>query len=379
MNRPPWEMYVIEGLDDVTGIPKGSYAIVTKIHHVAVDGTSAIRFFAALADIDAKGTPAVDISATDTPVCKEPDLPVMLRRAVFNNVTSPVRMINTMMRSAPAVVNLVRNALDSGHENRAVPDTRFNREVSPHKMFDAASFELAKLRKIRQLVDQSTINDVVLAICAGGLRRYLEFHDELPNKPLVAWVPINARRGSGAEESGNNIAAMTASIHTDIADPVERLRAIASTTRDTKEARSGVSARIMTDLSQHVPSATQLLAGRLVTHMSMGRRMCNLFISNVPGPQVPLYMNGAELVASYGMAPLNNGLGLFIATPSYNGKITFCVTSTREIMPDVTYLVECLTKSFEELLAAVDKPVKKTKKKAKKKASAERKPVAADE
>jgi WS/DGAT/MGAT family acyltransferase len=221
-------------------------------------------------------------------------------------------------------------------------------------MFDAVSFDLAKLRKIRQLAENSTINDVVLAICAGGLRRYLEFHDELPQKPLVAWVPINARRGSGGDEPGNNIAAMTASIHTDIADPVERLKAIARTTRETKEARSGVSARIMTDLSQHVPSATQLLAGRLVTHMSMGRRMCNLFISNVPGPQVPLYMNGAELVASFGMAPLNNGLGLFIATPSYNGKITFCVTSTREIMPDVTYLVECIAKSFDELLAAGD-------------------------
>ena len=188
------------------------------------------------------------------------------------------------------------------------------------------------------------------------------------------------------DEAGNNIAAMTASIHTNIADPVERLQAISGTTRHTKEARSGVSARIMTDLSQHVPSATQLLAGRLVTHMSMGKRMCNLFISNVPGPQVPLYMNGAQLLASYGMAPLNNGLGLFIATPSYNGKISFCVTSTREIMPDVTYLVECLSKSFDELVVAAEPPTKaKTKAKAKprtkkkvKKTGTRKKPVATD-
>jgi hypothetical protein len=181
-----------------------------------------MRFFAALADIDAQGTPAVDVPIPESPACKEPDLPVMLRRAIVNNVTSPVRMVNTMMRSAPAVVNLIRNVMDSGQEDRSVPDTRFNREVSPHRMFDAVSFDLAKLRKIRQLAENSTINDVVLAICAGGLRRYLEFHDELPQKPLVAWVPINARRGSGGDEPGNNIAAMTASIHTDIADPVER-------------------------------------------------------------------------------------------------------------------------------------------------------------
>jgi hypothetical protein len=108
--------------------------------------------------------------------------------------------------------------------------------------------------------------------------------------------------------------------------------------------------------------------------MSMGRRMCNLFISNVPGPQVPLYMTGAELLASYGMAPLNNGLGLFIATPSYNGKISFCVTSTREIMPDVTYLVDCLGKSFDELVAEVAKSTKATKK-----TGTRRKSVAADE
>ena len=373
MNRPPWEMYVIEGLDDVKGIPKGSYAIVTKIHHVAVDGTSAMKFFAALADVDAKGTPAVDISAIETTACTEPDVPVMLRRAILNNMTSPVRMANTVMRSAPALVNLLKNVLDSRHEDRTVPDTRFNREVSPHKMFDAATFDLADLRKIRRLTDKSTINDVVLTICAGGLRRYLEFHDELPARPLVAWVPINARRGSGDDTSGNNVTAMTAVIHTDIADPVERLNAISRTTRDTKEARSGVSARIMTDLSQHVPSATQLLAGRLVTHMSMGRRMCNLFISNVPGPQVPLYMNGAELLSSYGMAPLNNGLGLFIATPSYNGKISFCVTSTREIMPDVTYFVECIEKSFDEILAAAS-PKKTTRKKP----TARRKPASKD-
>ena len=102
---------------------------------------------------------------------------------------------------------------------------------------------------------------------------------------------------------------MTAQIHTDIEDPIERLAAITRTTRDSKEAKSGVSARLMTDFSQHVPSATQALAGRLVSRINTDRRMCNLFISNVPGPQVDLYMNGARQVSNYAMAPLNDGMG----------------------------------------------------------------------
>jgi hypothetical protein len=145
---------------------------------------------------------------------------------------------------------------------------------------------------------------------------------------------------------------MTAAIHTDIAEPVARLKAIKETTQQTKEAKSGVSARLMTDISQHVPSATQVLAARLITRVGTGPRVCNLFVSNVPGPQVPMYLAGAVQVSNYGMAPLNNGMGLFIATPSYNGSMTFGVTSTREIMPDIAFFISCLNESFDELMKA---------------------------
>ena len=120
----------------------------------------------------------------------------------------------------------------------------------------------------------------------------------------------------------------------------------------------------MTDLSQHVPAATQVVASRLVLNAGRSVRMCNLFISNVPGPQVPLYMNGAKQVGAFGMAPLANGMGLFIATPSYNGQLFFNVTSTREVMPDIQFFVECLQKSLDELKSAA-MPKKKTAKKKK--------------
>ena len=157
---------------------------------------------------------------------------------------------------------------------------------------------------------------------------------------------------------GNNVTSMTAPIYTHVADPVERLRRIQAATKLSKAAKSGVSARLMTDLSKHVPAATQVLAGRLVLRAGMASRSCNLFISNVPGPQVPLYMNGALQVGAYGMAPLVNGMGLFIATPSYNGEITFNVISTREILPDMEFFVDCIEASVDELKSAT-KPKKK--------------------
>jgi len=228
-------------------------------------------------------------------------------------------------------------------------------------MFDATAFQLEKLKAVRDRVPGSTINDVVLCICGGGLRRYLQYHGELPEESLVAWVPINARtRARGSSETdapGNRITSMTTQIFTDVEDPIERLRCIHRSTQQSKEAKTGVSARLMTDLSQHVPAATQVMASRLVLRAGMAARMCNLFISNVPGPQVPLYMNGAKQVGSYGMAPLADGMGLFIATPSYNGQITFNVTSTREVLPDIRYFVTCLEQELAELTR--DSPLQK--------------------
>ncbi|MEO1171919.1 MAG: WS/DGAT domain-containing protein, partial [Myxococcota bacterium] len=249
-------------------------------------------------------------------------------------------------------------------ERPKVPYTRFEGEVSPHKMFDATVFQLDDLRSIKAAVEGATINDVVLAICSGALRSYLQHHNELPEESLIGWVPINARKNKGDEKAGNQIAAMTAALQTQLADPLARLQAIRNASKKSKEAKSGLSARIMTDLSQHVPAATQLLAIRLLLRPALRPHLCNLFISNVPGPQIPLYANGAKLVRNFSLAPLSPGMGLFIATPSYNGEITFNVTSTREILPDIEFFMRCLRGSYEELAAAVRPPgPKKAKKK----------------
>lgn len=362
MARPLWEMLVIEGLDHIDGLPKGCYVIATKLHHAAVDGASIIHFYRGLVDIDNMGTPAVpfdDVTASHSPA---PGLLDMTGRAILNAIRSPIGMTDAVMRSAPALYRWAQQALTSQREPSTsipVPDTRFNCNASPHKMFDATTFDLDALKAVRGAVPGSTINDVVLCICGGALRKYLQRHKELPAESLVAWVPINARPGANKESEGpgNRITSMTTRVFSNISNPVERLRRIHKSTQRSKAARAGISARLMTDLSQHVPAATMVTAGRLVLRAGMAANICNLFVSNVPGPQVPMFMNGAQQLATYGIAPLVDGMGLFIATPSYNGKISFSVTSTRETLPDIHFFVECIEASLAALTKAAEKKI----------------------
>jgi WS/DGAT/MGAT family acyltransferase len=364
MNLPLWEMYVVEGLDNIKGLPEGCFAIATKIHHAAADALSLSGFLGALSDIDDKGTPAIPLNSAKLRRSPSPSLLDMGVRAAWHTVRSPIGMIDAVMRAAPNLYNLAQDTLRSSTEQQhAVPDTRFNGPVSSSKKFDAIDVSLGDLKAIRLAVPGSTINDVVLSVCGGALRKYLLRHGELPDRSLIAWVPINSRhRDFGKEVPGNHLTSMTVPIHTNVSNPIERLKLVMAATEKSKAAKAGVSARVMTDLSQHVPSATQVLASRLVLRTGAAARMCNLFISNVPGPQVPLYVNGAKQVGFYGMAPLVNGMGLFIATPSYNGKISFSVTSTREVIPDMRFFIGCLKKALSEMLRAA-KPRKPAVKK----------------
>jgi diacylglycerol O-acyltransferase len=362
MNLPLWEMYVVEGLDKIKGLPEGCFAVATKVHHAAADAVSLAEFLASLSDIDAEGTPAMPLNSAKLRRSPTPSLLDMGVRAAWHTVRSPIGIFDAVMRAAPNLYSMAHDMLLSSSEQaHPVPDTRFNEQVSSRKSFDAVTVALDDLKAIRRAVPGSTINDVVIAICGGGLRKYLQRHDELPDESLVAWVPINSRRDSGSTDTGNHLTSMTVPIHTDTDDPLERLKLVLASTEKSKAAKSGVSARVMTDLSKHVPAATQVFASRLVLQTGAAARMCNLFISNVPGPQVPLYFNGALQVAHYGMAPIVNGMGLFIATPSYNGQMSFNVTSTSDVIPDMRFFINCLTKSLSELKRAA-KPVKKRRK-----------------
>ncbi len=353
MNRPLWDVYVIEGLDRIPGVAPGSYAMLHRVHHAAVDGASGAHAFIAMSDIDNQGTPALPPPPDIPELGSEPTPAEVITRAWSASMQSPVKFMTALMKMSPALISAARKTMSETGTVAGVPSTRFNVPVGPHKMFDATSFALADFSAIRKKVPGATVNDVVLAVCGGALRRYLAHHDELPDESLVAVAPVNRRGKSGkANNPGNQVSAMSVPIRTDIADPMARLAAVRDYTVEAKEAKAGISARVMTDLSQHVPGATMAAVARILTNERFAVRSTNVFISNVPGAQVPLYMNGALLTHQFGMAPLANNMGLFIATPSYNGRIAFSIISERSIMPDIAFFRQCLEDSFAEMLAA---------------------------
>ncbi|MEM7360204.1 MAG: wax ester/triacylglycerol synthase family O-acyltransferase [Pseudomonadota bacterium] len=356
MQRAPWEMYVIEGLDNVEGIPKGCYAVATKIHHAAADGMAIINFFGGLHDLDAEGTPVMPAAQKVTSARYEKPTPFqMSARGMINTARSPMKIADTLLRNAPAIVRSARDTFQNSRSEakQTVPITRFNLETSPHRMFDATTFPLQDFKQIRRLVENSTINDVVLAVCSGALRKYLAHHKELPAETLRAFVPVNVRPTKGSltesDQPGNNISTMAPSLYTNIEDPVERFAAIYNETRKQKAAKKGISARLMTDVTRHIPASTQLLAARLVMSSEMAGRMTNVCISNVPGPDVPIYMNGAKGIAALGLGPLGDRMGLFIAVTSYNGVMYLNATSCRRTMPDIEFFISCMRESFTEL------------------------------
>jgi diacylglycerol O-acyltransferase / wax synthase len=356
MNRPLWDVYVIEGLDRIPGIAPGSFAMLHRVHHAAVDGASGAHAFIAMSDIDPAGTPAIQAPPPEFELGREPSTAEVLTRAWSASMQSPVKFMNALMKMSPAILQAARKTVSEGGTTAGVPNTRFNVPVGPHKMFDATTVSLSDCAIIRKKVEGATVNDVVLATCGGALRKYLAHHGELPDESLVAVAPINRRgKESGAGKAstpGNQVSAMSVPIRSDIADPLERLAAVRDYTVQAKEAKTGISARVMTDLSQHIPGATMAAVARILTNERFAVRQTNLFISNVPGAQVPLYMAGARLTHQYGMAPLANNMGLFIATPSYNGHISFSIISERAIMPDIAFFRQCIDDSFAEMLGA---------------------------
>ena len=382
MNRPLWDIYVIEGLDRIPGIAPGSFAMLHRVHHAAVDGASGAHAFIAMSDIDANGTPAIEAPPPEFIYGKEPSAAEVLTRAWSASLQSPVKFMNALMKMSPALLQAARKTVSEGGTTAGVPNTRFNVPVGPHKMFDATTVALADCAIIRKKVPGATVNDVVLATCGGALRKYLDHHGELPQESLVAVAPVNLRGKDGVAKSpGNNVSAMSVPIRSDIAGPLERLAAVRDYTVEAKEAKAGISARVMTDLSQHIPGATMAAVARILTNERFAVRSTNLFISNVPGAQVPLYMAGAKLTHQYGMAPLANNMGLFIATPSYNGRISFSIISDRAIMPDIAFFRQCIDDSFAEMLAATPREAgyapKAAAMPAKKPVKAASKPVAA--
>ena len=356
--RPLWEMYVIEGLDNVEGVPAGGFAVLTKIHHAAIDGVSGAELAGAVHDTapDAEPPPPENRWVPE----REPGFLELAARTTLNNLRNPFRFVQVLGRSGPGLVNAFLGSDEDEIETTGpVPRTRFNGTISPHRVVEGRTFSLQDIRDIRKRVPGATVNDVVLTVCSGALRRYLDSHGELPDESLVAMAPISVRTHEEEGTAGNRISAMSVTLYSDEPDPLERLRKVYHGTQASKATAEAVGARTMTDITQFMPGALAGLAARLYTRLGLANAVqpfLNTVITNVPGPQIPLYFTGARMVGLYGMGPVMDGMGIIHPVFSFSGRISISVTACRDMLPDPGFYAECLQASFDALLAAANAP-----------------------
>jgi WS/DGAT/MGAT family acyltransferase len=360
-SRPLWELYVIEGLDNVKGFPRGSFATLTKTHHAAIDGKSVADIGTALCD----PTPEI----RDVPGSEEwqPDpVPTAAELAILafqNNALKPLRYMEFMQKAlagwSGSLQALADRALDI---QRPVPRTRFNGTVSAHRVFEGVDYSLDEIRDVKNEAG-GTVNDVVLAICAGALRRYLEANDELPRRSLVSMCPISVRDPNATARGGNEVTAMAVPLHTNVADAAGRLAAIITETRDAKELTNAIGAKTMVEMANFMPTQVAALGARVAAEQGLANHVQPIFntvITNVPGSPTPIYSNGAKLLNSFGLGLSADGNGLFHAVTSYAGRLTISITCCRDMMPDPATYATYLRESFDELKAAYaeDEPAK---------------------
>jgi diacylglycerol O-acyltransferase len=365
LSKPLWELYLVEGLDAFLNLPKDSFAVLAKIHHAAIDVTGGAEITTLLHDT----TAATPHAAPPAPWF--PDSPPgtvrMLWRAAYHNAVQPLMVAAPLTRALRRVAPVVLGAIGDAwlHPDR-FPITRFNAEVSPHRVFETRRFTIDEFKRIRDLVPGASINDAVLAVCGGALRRYLQSHEELPRPSLIAIAPVTLRIGdrAGTEPEFNML---HVPLGTEFEDPLRRLRSIQQFMANAEQARPAVGAKELTDITKHAPAATLALSARLLagTGLGMGQRapLASCTISNVPGPSIPLYLNGARMTYFSAIMPIYDGMGLVFAVTSYDGRIVISPTSCREQMPDPEHFALCLRESFQEYLAAAARarPVRKAR------------------
>ncbi len=382
LSKPLWEFNVVEGLDNVPGVPKGSYALITKVHHAAVDGVSGMEMTAAINSL----SPEDDAPVPEKPWVPEslPSSASLLARAYGNNLRQPFRFADVVVRSVPALAKtaagLGRGDFQRPAGGARVPRTRFNNTVSAHRVFEGRVFDLNVVRDIKNRVPGATINDAILAVVGGGLRKYLDAKNELPGESLISMAPISVRSQGESGSMGNQVAAMSVELGTHIADPLGRLHFAHESARNSKEFTNAIGARQLADYSKFIPSALTGLAARLYTGLGLANSinpMFNCVVTNVPGPQVPLYSTGARMVNQFGLGPIVDGMGLIHPILSYCGQITVSFTSDREMIPDPEFYGDCIEESFEELrAAALKRPLAKAAAKGKAGGAGAKKPAA---
>ncbi|MCC6847731.1 MAG: wax ester/triacylglycerol synthase family O-acyltransferase [Deltaproteobacteria bacterium] len=349
--RPLWEMWAIEGLEG------GLVAFVTKIHHSIADGVAAA---AMLANVMTQDPEAIEPVASPRPWSPEavPPRGRLLRDAFLDHLRQLARLARLIRRTVRALVAVTRHRRTievSPPLPFAAPQTRFNQSLSPLRSFATTSMTLADFLTVKSAF-AVTVNDVVLAACAGSLRRYLDRRGELPERSLVAGVPVStASPDEALRLTGNRLSNIFTSLATDIADPVQRLRAIHDVTREAKGLHTLLGADMLQEWVEYTPPRPYAAAVRLYSHLRISDRVrppLNVVVSNVPGPSRPLYVAGARLMNVFSVGPVLEGIGLNLTAWSYLGQMNLAAIACRRALPNLYEITDGVREAMEELVQA---------------------------
>ena len=352
-SRPLWAMWVIEGL------ASGQIAVVTKMHHATVDGVSGANLMSMLCSLE-PDAPLLDLVEGGKEPGRVPGDTELLARGVVATIRKPFHVANVI----GPTVGILTETLSRARRSEAMaapltaPRTSFNGIITGHRSVAFADVELETIKKIKNLVPGSTVNDVVLTISAGALRRYLERRGELPEASLLASVPVSVHGKSSRDGGTNKVSSLFTRLRTDIADPLERLQELAAANALAKEHHNAIPADTLQDWAEFAAPRVFGLAVRAVTSLRLAERgpvIHNLVISNVPGPPVPLYFLGARIDAMYPLGPVFHGAGLNITVLSQNGMAHVGVIACRESVSEPQQIVDGFRDELEALLAAVER------------------------
>ena len=369
-DKPLWEIYIIEGLDAVEGLPKNCFAMLLKVHHAAMDGAAGAQFMNVMHDLVPK---PVEVEPAPPWKVAPASRVRMLGKAYLDAWKKPGQVFR-MVRSALPTYRRIRKGYRE-HEfepQDEAPRTRFQGKISPHRAVDACKFDFEDIRAIKNAVPGATVNDVMLAIVSGGLRRYLDSKDETPAGSLVTGCPIDVRSVEEKTSGGNMVGFMNVSLCSDIADPQRRLQAIQQKTTQAKAYAQALGPRIALDITDLIPGSVLAVAVRTAaaTGLAESSVMFNTIITNVPGAMEPQYLCGAELIDATSLGSLVPNVGLFhivySSVQNKKGSVKLSFTACRQMLPDPAFYVDCLKASFEELkteLVKAPKPVRKARKK----------------
>jgi WS/DGAT/MGAT family acyltransferase len=352
-DRPLWQMWVAEGLEH------GHVAIIAKVHHAAIDGASGVEVLAHLVDLESTPVPESVASAREGWQAERvPHDVEMIGASLVSIARQPRRMARAVVHLGKSLVRLgtrIRNENVHAGVPFTAPRLQWNAMITPHRQVAFTTLPLDDVKRVKDAFG-ATVNDVVLAVLSGALRRYFVERDELPDKPLVAVIPTSVR-SQDEKQMGNRVSAMFTQLATDRDDPVDRLTEVRQTMSGAKQVHADIGGNTLEEWAEFAAPAVLARGARLYGQLRLADRhppIYNLIVSNVPGPQFPLYIGGARLVDMYPMGPVFDGAGLNFTAMSYRDQVDIGFMACREAVPELWRLAGEIPEALAELVKAVE-------------------------